>query len=94
MKQFLAYLALFGLFAGSIGSVRYLDDYSSQYLKCSQAWRQSVQQANTDTYLAPYVLKRLDNQDMIANGKACPALLTRHQVKLRADLNLLTETTK
>ncbi len=86
MKQILVYFGLFTLFAGSMGSARYLDAYSSQYQNCAAKWKETVKAAKGEPFIARDVLQNLEQNRMTLAGKACPVLRPDHINLLKNDL--------
>lgn len=86
MRHFVVYFGLFLVFAASLTATKYLDSYSSQYVSCAQKWKSMASDANDNPALAARVLEMMDNAELSAGGKACPALRGDHDQRLRSSL--------
>jgi len=67
-----------------------LDDYASRYETCAAAWKTSIEHANDESYLAPYLLERLDDSAPIIDGENCPKLIGSHEEIVRERLLSIT----
>lgn len=86
MRQYLVYFGLFLFFAATIGSVKYLDRYSQDYVACAEKWDTSVELAKDQPVLAARLLEIEANSEMTVNGEYCPMLRLDHSDDVRAKL--------
>lgn len=82
----MVYFGLFLVFAASLAATKHLDAYSSQYVSCAQKWKSLASDASDNPALAARVMEMMDNAELTAGGKPCPALRKDHDLTLRTDL--------
>lgn len=82
----MVYFGLFIFFAATIGSAKYLEDYSQKYVACADKWETSIGLAKDQPILAARLLEIEANGEMTVNGDYCPMLRLDHSDAVRAKL--------
>lgn len=88
MKNFIIYSGLFLAFVGAQSAVQHLDAYTSHYQLCADKWQESVNLAKGEYLLTSHIKEQLQQQNMIVDGKKCPALQQEHVEVLKARLDV------